>query len=459
MSSVNSVGKNRVALGAIVLIAVVIRLLWIGYADFTPTLSDDAGRYDFLGQSLAAGGGFINPNGTTTMFWPPGYPFLLSTLYRITPSAHEVTVALVFNAVIGAATCIPIYALASRIRLRLPSPLEGEGLGVRVAPLAAAALFAFFPSMIFFSGVTLTETWFTFLLTTALYLLVLGEEHNSWPIRIATALLIGYAALVRGQAMLLPLVAIPFWLTAAKQAPPLHGVERGSGGEVPSSHRSLLLKIAAATALAAAVVLPWTIRNYIESDSFVALSSNAGVDFYIGHSEDATGRGRIVDELVFRYPELPQPEAEARINREGFREGIEFAIKNPVREVELSVKKVWYLYNGDHEALAWTDGHGERPFMAERTRNALAAISSGYYFIIMAMAVVGIALWLRARSWRTDATGVLLLSVVAYWTIVHVAFFGDQRFHAPILPLMCIWAAVIVGVLVRRIRPTPDESS
>lgn len=452
-----SVDKNRLALAAIVLAALAIRLLWIGYADFTPTLSDDAGRYDFLGQSLAAGGGFINPNGTTTMFWPPGYPFLLSTLYRITPSAHEVTVALVFNAIVSAATCIPIYALASRIRRTASEPLQPTTY--HLPPLTAAAIFAVFPSMIFFSGVTLTETWFTFLLTTALYLLVLGEEHNSWPIRIATALLIGYAALVRGQALLLPLIAIPFWLTVAKNSLPSPVEGEGPGVRASARRQTLLIKVAATAALAAAVVFPWTIRNYNESDSFVALSSNAGVDFYIGHSEDATGRGRIVDELVFRYPELPQAEAEARINRDGFREGIEFAIKNPVREVELSLKKVWYLYNGDHEALAWTDGHGERPFMAERTRNVLAAISSGYYVIIMALAIAGIALWLRARSWRTDPTGVLLISILIYWTLAHIAFFGDQRFHAPIIPIACIWAALAVCVVVQRMQQTASESS
>lgn len=431
-----SLNRNAaLALAAIALPALALRLLWIGYADYVPTLSDDAGRYDFLGQSLAAGGGFINPNGNTTMFWPPGYPFLLATLYRFTPSAHEVTVALVFNATVGAATCLPIYGLARRI--------AGE-----MAGLIAAAIFAVLPSAVFFSGVTLTETWFTFLLTASLWMLVVGEEQQSWPIRIATGLLFGYAALVRGPALLLPLVAIPFWWMWDQQS------LRGTDGV---RARTLVMRAALPIALAGAVVLPWTIRNYVESDSFVALASNAGVDFYIGHSEEATGRGRIVNELVFRYPELPPAEAEARVSRDGFEGGIEFAIRNPWREVELSVKKVWFMYNGDHEALAWTDAHGERPFMGDRTRNALAALSSGYYIMVMALAAAGIALWLRTRSWRSDPAGVLLLSVSAYWTLVHIAFFGDQRFHAPIMPIMCVWAAVAAAWLIHRTAKSVPE--
>jgi 4-amino-4-deoxy-L-arabinose transferase-like glycosyltransferase len=443
---VKSVDKPRVALAAIVLIALALRLAWIAYADYQPTLSDDAGRYDFLGRSLAEGGAYANPNGNTTMFWPPGYPFLLAAVYKLWPAAllgdHEVTAALVLNALAGAATTILVYALAWRTTSTAAQDVTArEALSPNPYHLSPALAYALLPSAVFYAGTTLTETWFTFLLMLAFYLLVLAEERASWPIRIAAAAVIGYAALVRGQALLLPLVAIPFWHVA--QPPPA----------VPprtSTLRHLATRIAITTAIAAAIVLPWTARNYIESDRLVAISSNAGVDFYIGHSPGADGRGRIVDDLVLRYPDLPPAEAEARVSSDGFREGVEYAFEHPVRELELSAKKLWYLYNGDHEALAWTDAHGERPFLAERTRDALAAISSGYFFILMALAAAGIVVWLARRRWRDDPTGVLLLSVVAYYTLVHIAFFADPRFHAPIMPLVCVWAASIAVSRERR---------
>ena len=34
-------------------IALTVRLAWIAHADFAPTLSDDAGRYDLIARSLA----------------------------------------------------------------------------------------------------------------------------------------------------------------------------------------------------------------------------------------------------------------------------------------------------------------------------------------------------------------------------------------------------------------------
>ena len=95
--------------------------------------------------------------------------------------------------------------------------------------------------------------------------------------------------------------------------------------------------------------------------------------------------------------------------------------------------------------------------MPERTRDALAVISDLYYLIVMAAAAAGIATWLYRRSWRIDPTGVLLLSVIAYWTLIHVAFFADPRFHAPIMPIMCIWAATAIAVASRRSSSDPSS--
>jgi hypothetical protein len=91
-------------LAAIVAVAFVLRIGWVAWADFQPTIKDDAGRYDFLARSLVSGGGYVNPNGATTMFWPPGYPFVLTAVYWLAPAPPEGTAARVLNAVCGAAS-------------------------------------------------------------------------------------------------------------------------------------------------------------------------------------------------------------------------------------------------------------------------------------------------------------------------------------------------------------------
>jgi len=459
--------RRHLVLGAILVLALGARVAWIAAARFEPTLSDDAGRYDFLGRSLASGGGFINPNGNTTMFWPPGYPFILAAVYKLYPhwllADHSLRAALLLNALLGTATVLLVYAIGARV------------FGRR-AGLVAAAMVALFPSLVFFAGVTLSETAFTFLLMLAVWLTIEAEGRDRRLLLVA-GLVVGYAALVRGQALLLPLVFLPFWWRAgnpqrtqrdtdggttghpqitqmtqmAKEGEPqLSPISTDEGTRDPpmsprgadgvANGRALWQEVALRVVMvggpAAVVVLPWTVRNYVASKSLVVISSNAGVDFYIGNSAAADGRGRIVDKLVFRYPELPPAEAEARVSGDGFREGLSYAVRHPLREVELAARKVFWLYYRDDEAVSWIDGHGERYVLSSGVRRPLQVLSDVYYYALIALAIAGVRRWSSLR----EPARLLLVALAAYWTLVHVAFFGDPRFHAPIMPVLALWA-------------------
>jgi len=429
------------SLAVVVVLAFAVRVAWILYARFTPTLSDDAGRYDLLGRSLAHAAGYINPNGTTTLFWPPGYPFILAAVYRL--SDDSVRAALVLNAMMAAATVALIYAIGRR------------AFGGRAAVIAAL-LYALLPSAIFYANETLSETAFTFVLMLGLWLLIESAARRSWALLAAAGVALGYASLVRGQAALLPLVALPFlWWSAEHPArgAPLSERDAGSGLRVLATIRQPVLRAVALGIVMLAVIAPWTARNYVESHSLVLISSNAGVDFYIGHSASADGRGRIVDELVFRYPRLSQPRAEAKISADGFREGAKYALRHPSSEVKLSARKVFYLWYRDREALRWTDGHDERHVLRAGVKSALGRVSDAYYWVVLALALVGIGRWLSFTRDLAGATRLLLVSLVAYWTLVHVAFFADPRFHAPVMPVLCLWAALPLSAAVERLRP------
>jgi len=429
---------------AIVAIALALRLAWVAHADFAPTVNDDAGRYDAIARSLADGGGFVHLNGTTTMFWPPGYPFFLASVYKAWPGGllgeHELIVALALQAALSAATVALAYAIGRR------------AFGVTAAMLGTAIL-ALFPSMIFLAGVTLTETVFTFMFMLALWLIVEAEARGSMRLVALVGAVIGCAALVRGQALLLPLAAIPFWLLSAGTT------QRSLPREEGRAVRSALTRALLTLAIALAAVTPWSVRNFIESGSAVPISSNDGVNFYIGHSPDADGRSRKVDELVFRYPELEQAEAEAHISRDGYREGIEWAVKHPAREAELAARKLFFLYWRDDEGIRWNTGHSERAVFSAREYGAWIWLSNAYYLAVLSFAGVGLAAVIIAmRSRRPSPAAlrdgqprsiVLLLSVIAYWTLVHIAFFGDPRFHAPVMPVFALFAGAGVAALVR----------
>jgi 4-amino-4-deoxy-L-arabinose transferase-like glycosyltransferase len=429
------------ALAAIGLLALALRLAWIAYSEFAPTYNDDAGRYDYIGRMLADGRGYIDIRAEATMFWPPGYPFLLAAIYKAYPerifgAGHQVDAALVINAIFGVATVLLVYALARRAFSR-------------IVALCSALITACFPSLVMLTATTLTETVFTTIALAALLLVVIAREREDPRLLIVAGFCFGIGALVRGPGLLLPLATLPYlWMTSpapARRALP----------------RAFVLSFAI-LACALVVVLPWTIRNLSHSGSLVLISSNAGPDFYIGHSDDADGGGRRADDLVFAYPERSQPEAEAAFNREGFERGLEFAAAHPWREIQLAGLKIWHLYKTDHAALRWNESHGENDFLGHDERQWWVRAINAYYYAALAFAgvgtlatVAGLVPVSRLRAVASNATPahrsvrVLLLSVIAYWTLVHVAFFGDPRFHAPIMPIVGIFAAFGAAVALR----------
>jgi CHASE2 domain-containing sensor protein len=111
------------------------------------------------------------------------------------------------------------------------------------------------------------------------------------------------------------------------------------------------------------------------------------------------------------------------------------------------VQKAYWLYQSDDEAVSWIDGHGERQVLSGAMRNALLWLSNVYYYTLIALAVAGVLRWWSVR----DPARLLLLSLVVYWTLVHMAFFGNPRFHAPIMPVLALWAAAAAAAAWDRV--------
>jgi len=404
----NALRHPTVQLALVLASAFLLRLVWVLATRWEPQFDDDAYRYEFTARALANGAGYVHIDGYPTAFWPPGYSLLIATLY--VAFGEHVFAAQMLNVVLGTATVGLVYLL-------------GRRLAGHATAMAAAGLVAFWPSLIFFTGVTLSETAFTFLALLGVYLIMseAGAKHRV-PLLVLTGLVFGFAALVRGQALLLPLVLVPYWLCLGVRWPRIAGT----------------LGIIAIGM--AAMVLPWTVRNVIELDSAVLISTNAGVDFWIGHHEHAGGDFGSTggDALVFRYPELDPVEREVRVNEEGFREGIRYAVTHPAAELILPAKKFFWLYYNDEEGLKWNEGHSAQRFLPGAVRPVLYAISNVYYFTVLALLAVGFQRWFSLR----EPGHLLLISLAAYWTLVHLVFFGDARFHAPIMPVVALLVAL-----------------
>lgn len=401
----------------ILALAFTIRIVWIAISQWHPMPDDDAFRYDFGARGLADGLGYIHLNGDPTAFWPPGYSLLLAGGYVL--FGRHIEVAQAINALMGTATVGLVYLIGLRL------------FGPRPA-LIAAAITALFPSLIFFTAVTTSEIAFTFFALLGVLMLIIeaqsmrnGRRDLRW--LLAAGVVLGFASLIRGQALLLPLVLIPFWWRCRIDR---SGIADG------------VVALALGMAL---IVAPWGIRNAIEMRAPVLISTNAGVDFWIGHHESATGAYGPTggDELVYRHPDLAGVDREVRANSDGFRKGITYALSHPREELVLPFKKLFWLYYNDEEGLRWNEGHGGQQFLSGPARGLLLALSNVYYFTIAGVLVLGVPLWFSIR----DPGRVLLISLVLYWTFIHLVFFGDPRFHAPMMPVAALLAALPLAAL------------
>ena len=274
--------------------------------------------------------------------------------------------------------------------------------------MIGAALYALMPSAIFFAGVTLSETAFTFALMLAIWLIIEAAVRRRPALLVAAGIAIGYATLIRGQAVLVPLVAVPFWLWMSAA-----GADRGDRRRAAKDVLARVLLVGALAARRCRAVV----------DPELHQSRLAGADLderrrrLLYRALGGGGRrGRKVDALVFRYPELPPAHAEARISNDGFREGLKYAATHPAREVVLSVRKLFWLYYSDDEALRWTDGHGERHVLSHMVFRALSPLSDVYYWLLLALALVGVRRSLSLTRDDAGATRLLLAVLVAYWT-------------------------------------------
>jgi 4-amino-4-deoxy-L-arabinose transferase-like glycosyltransferase len=242
-----------VAAALLLVLALGLRLAYIhetpGYV-----LRHDATDYDIHAVSIANGQGFSKrlSRGRVTAFRPPGYPYLLGAVYRITgvqnaPAPRRIKVARAEQAVVGTV----VVALVGLLALQLWGP---------TVALVALGLAAIYLPLILVGGAVMSEPLFDVFMLAALCAAV-AHRHSPhrWRFALLCGVLAGLAILTRANALILlaPLAVAawdgrPRWSRAAL-GPPL-----------------ALIVVAALT------VTPWTIRNARTLHHFVPVTTQLG---------------------------------------------------------------------------------------------------------------------------------------------------------------------------------------
>ena len=402
-------GPGRL-LPAILAAALLLRVGAV--ALFHPPLFSDEIDYVALGKSLAHGDGY-SLDGHPTAYRTPGYPLMLALSFSV--FGESLLPVRAWQALADLLSCLLVYLLGKK--------LFSERVG-----LIAAGVFALFPLQILYVSMMMTETVFTTLLL--LYLLVSSGEAPSWNASMAGGIVLGAATLVRPTVFLLPAAVFAVrWMTGWK----------------PGEN----LKALALTAAGALIVLtPWLIRNLNEFGR-LSLTSNTGVNFWMGAHSGATGS--------YSFPEnnpLLAVNDEFARSDAGFRLGVEFIQSHPLEYGTLLVKKWAHFFSVDYWLLLSTltqpEFRSARHAGAVFGRFPLPEVLALHLPFAAVLLAATFGLCFRARE-RDDRRGMLLLFIpCAYWILTHIVFYAAGRYRFPVVPLFIIGAAYGADLIMRK---------
>jgi 4-amino-4-deoxy-L-arabinose transferase-like glycosyltransferase len=411
------------AVYGILALALALRVAWVIYAAREPATFGDPFIYLQLARRIATGHGY-GPLFSTgpTAFHPPGYPGWLVGVVWVAKlvglDAHEPLLIGLLQALIGTASVALVYAIATRL------------FNPRIA-LIATALTAGFPNLIFYSALLYSETLYLFGVLLALWLIVRADWDPAPSVRVVVAfgLAVGLSSLVRPFAML-SLIALA---VAALRA--------GAGW------REAARMFGIAAGVAVLMLVPWTIRNAFAYHAFVPVSTNLGDTLCLDNSPGAYGGFRELppecsppaprSRVALRPGQLRTGEFEPEQNSHDLHYAVSWALHHPGREAELVVRRAFYGYRDDHDGLTDPTGaHGNFP--PSGLRNPLSRLADIYYYVVLALALVG------ARKFVGEPRRLFVLLVAATLAAVPLFLYGLIRFHIPLLPFLALGAAVSI---------------
>jgi hypothetical protein len=461
--------------GALLFVGALVPRLWLALA-WAGEAVWDGHYYDFGARRIAAGFGYSDDRTIdghavwhAWCHYPVGYSGFLALFYRVLGASYAT--AAVANALVGAALALVTWGLAKQA-LR---PWRARAAGILVAV---------HPGLVVYSALVMSEPLAALLTLLAFWLATRDESPRRG--LILGALVLGLAALVRPQALLC--------------APFLGLVLDGSGGgaprrELPRSVRWTRALAAAAVACAVALlpVLPWTARNCRVMDGCALVSTNAGWNLAIGAFPRATGRF----ETLRSSDGCREVTGQVQQDRCWLSYGLQQIADHPWHWLGLVPAKLGYTF--DHESFAVEYLHEAHPEAWPEPRRALgrAVTTFAHRLLVMAAAFGAIAFRLARRTRGAPRTGfasspaavqggliaiaggLSVLAVAAdaptFWPLVimativpwlplpgaperpaalllatsllattiatHAVFFGEDRYHVVVTPVLAILAA------------------
>ena len=404
--------RERLLVGLLGLIAFGLRCLYVYQSEASPFFDFpqvDAKTYTQAATQMAVDGHW---RGDPTPFWqPPLYPYFLGLVFAL--FGPDYYIARLVQAVLGSVNCVLIYFLGRRI--------FSSAVG-----FAAAGLAAIYGPLLFFDAEFLPPVLAVFL-DLLLLLSLLWATSGGYLRRLVPGLLFGLAALCVANILLF----LPFVL----------GWLLWRDANLPWKQR--LLRTFPLLLGALLVVAPVSLRNYLVGSDWVLISSNAGINFFIGNNADYHKTVSIQPGPEWRKL-VARPKSEAGLDRASqksrffFFRAWEFIRTHPLDYGRLLIDKIYLFWHG-HEVGRNQDLYYARNFSSLLSMLLWKSFIAFPFGVLAPLALLGIGLLWREGLQRKPDSALLLLFLLSYALSV-VLFFVTARYRLPVVPVLLLFA-------------------
>jgi hypothetical protein len=409
--------STRIFLILIVFAFVLPRIALLVAASGLPT-SDSKWYFD-RAVSIAHGNGYAF-DGTPTALWPVGYPGFLSLLFSIFPESPET--GLVANFFLGAITVICAFHIFRALPISTNWALFG------------AFTLSIYPNFIFYQNLLLSELLMTTLLSLSLLGIITARHKYQF---LLTGILFGLACLVKSQILFFPLFVLVYDIW--------HNPRR-----LPVIGKYLILALGMVI-----VIAPWTVRNYMVFDRFILVQSNGGLALYLGNNASFTwggAGGMLPADINQRLPD------EIGMNDKTTATALRFITSHPIEVLKRVPYKLYRFFRHDSQGIGSLLRSNAAAGRDLSWLPALFPLSFWYHTIIMSLGMLSIgAVFLPSLRNRAH---LILLAVIFYFALISAIFFGEGRFHIPILPAFvgCMLVTLRAGeLLTKSIQRSPEK--
>lgn len=396
----------------------VLRLLVASSIAAAVPVMVKADFYSTIAVNLLNGHGFVGEPGGDPILWrAPLYPAFLAAVYAVF-GEENVWAVLILHALMDGLTATFVWWIGSR--------LYGDPVG-----MLAAIGCAVYPFSAYYTGRFMPEPLFTLVLTGTSVALMHAVHSGKVVHYSVVGVLVALTVLIKPVALGFAPFLVLYLLYCKRQ-----------------ELRRAVLQSAVLMISCAVVVMPWTLRNYTVTGTFIPVATGLGYSLWSGNQTISDGRDeRETDEATFQrmverrrailalylgqgieqvgadFPTVRTYQDVVNITPEEdralLRAGLHEMVSNPGSTLIIWGKKFYrYWFDIFWQGNRWAQGY------------VIAAQS-----VFLGLACIG---YLRVRREKLPAWPVLL--PVAYYTAIYVITSATLRYSLPVAPLLMLFA-------------------